>query len=158
MAKPPDLGPYCSNLDTVLSFPVLTAFTEAVDPLPSATKLQPWPRKLVSLVEELHGGCASAVQPPAHDLCLRFRAASPEPLIASRTRYESQMAFLRRDPPRAETTGFLNRIRHGSHYHKASPANETPMCKFTSTAFFLRNGVAENVSVTFKGVPPSPRK
>lgn len=95
MAKSRDLGLYCSKLDTALSLPVLTTFTEIVDPLPSATKLQPWPRKLVSFVEELHGGCASAVQPPAHDLCLQFRAASSEPLIAPRMRYESRMAVLR---------------------------------------------------------------
>lgn len=132
MAKSRDLGLYCSSLDTILSLPVLTAFTETVDPLPSATKLQPWPRKLVSLVEELHGGCASDVQPPAHDLCLQFRAAFPELFITSCAHYESQIAFLRCDPPRGETTTFLNRIRHSSHCNKASPANETPIYKLTS--------------------------
>lgn len=72
MAKSRDLGLRCSNLDTVLSLLVLTAFTEIVDSLPPAMNLQPWPEKLASLVEELLGGCAFAVQPSDHDLCPQF--------------------------------------------------------------------------------------
>lgn len=83
------------NLDTILCLPVLTAFIETADSLRQAANLQIWPRKLISLVEELRGGCASAGQPPADDLCLQIRATTPEQRITPGTHYEGQMAFLR---------------------------------------------------------------
>lgn len=48
------LGRYCSNTDTHLPVPVpvLTAFTESVDSVLSATNLRHCPRKPVTLVEE----------------------------------------------------------------------------------------------------------
>lgn len=57
-----NLGLYCSNTDTFLSLPVLTAFTESVEPLQSTTNLQPCPMKLGNFVEERLGGWVSVVQ------------------------------------------------------------------------------------------------
>lgn len=62
IAKFRNLGLYCSNTDIFFPLPVLTAFTESVEPLQSTTNVQSCPMKLGSFVEQRFGGWVSVVQ------------------------------------------------------------------------------------------------
>lgn len=146
MAKSRNLGLCCSNTDTYLPLPLLTAFTDSAESLALTTNRQPHPMELVSLAEERLGGWVSVVfSHPTPTWVCRLELCSQTSLFPQRTTtMGTLLPSLRRDSPWDENKSCWTRtLRHQRNADMQAHSHCVLGCAILSS-----NGFAKSMSVT----------